>query len=311
VVASWVGLSLVTAALSVPTPAVAGDRGSLDDANRRWRGARCRSRVLLELKGGVDKDGTAKSRWLFWDSKGGNHRARFHFTNAGALRSRFRKGVIPAGTEFECLEWGEDKGDLYLEVVVAGTPARARLFFSDDWAPRVGIKRVDDFERWVRFQVFELLETPDEALVDVPGVASAPAGGGRPRAPAEDRGPVLTGPARPVPGSPSVRVLAASVEPVRAEPGSEVQMIVVYGVEGVPTGMALAVTESRSILRGEEILTSVEQEVHRSVGVHRSSQPITIPAGIAEGVYELRVVVRSMSSSGQTSAMFEVSNDAP
>jgi hypothetical protein len=292
-----------------PRLAHASGHMSLQDANRRWRGARCRSLQEISVKRGQDRHGVSKSRWLWWDQKGGNHRARLYFENADALEPRFRNRVLPAGTEFTVIGWAEDKrgGNVFLEVEVAGLPVRARLFYWDDWVGKVGKSRLDDFERWVRFKVFQILETPDEEIIDVSsGVAGSPV---PVPVPAPATAAPVAKPAAPA-GPPGLRILAVSVEPVRVVPGAEVFLVVTYGVDGVPPGATLEVTERRSIVQDGRMLTTVEEVVRRPAGVHQSKQPIRLPAGLSTGVYELRATVRAGTLVGEGSAMFEVTSNA-
>lgn len=287
--------------------AAAGGDQPLAGANSRWRGARCRSRQEISFKGSPDRQGSVNSRWLWWGEEHSNHRARFVFEHAGDLPRQFHKGVIPPGTEFTALGWREERpgGSLFLEVQVAGTPVTGKLYYLDDWVGKVGVGRVDDFERWVRFEVFEILDTPDEALVDVvreAAVAPAPAVAHT----VADQTPQRAD-ATPL----ACRVLAVSVEPTRVAPGDEVQLVVVYGVEGVPPGLSLEVTERRTIVKNGERLNTVEELVHRNAGVHRSSQSMRLPGGLAAGVYELEVTILSLDTESQGSAVFEVTHAPP
>jgi len=288
-----------------PSPALASKRLSLQEANRRWRGARCRSLQEISVKGGQDRHGVSKSRWLFWDKHGGNHRARLYIENADALVPRFGRQIVPAGTELRAIGWGEVKpgGSVFLEVEVADLPVKAKLFYWDDWIGKVTEKRLDQFERWVRFEVFQILETPDEKIVDVPRSGGRSSGAATAVPPPVPRPDVTK-------GSMGLRVLAASVEPVRVAPGDQVRLVITYAVDGVAAGITLAVTERRTILQRGVPLTTVEEVVRRPAGVHQSRQPMQIPAGLAAGVYELQVTVRAPGVLGEGSAVFEVTNGA-
>jgi len=306
-----VACALLLASLLAPAATFADDPLTLADANRRWQGARCRSRQAIALKGKAKSDGPTKSEWLWWDERGGNHRARLFFENAGALSSRYRGGWLPPGTDFEAIGWGEDRpgGSAYLEVAVSGLPVRAKLYFYDDWVGQVGVGRLEAFERWVRFDLFEILETPDEALVDVavPATASAPA----PAAPA----PVAPATRSPTPSSgplraPTLRLLAVSVEPARAAPSDEIRLVATYGVEGLSPGENAEVEERREISRAGEVLTSLTAFVARAAGIHQSSQPLTLPADAAPGVYELSLTLRTRGVEAQGKALFEVGDRA-
>ncbi len=257
------------------------------------------------MKSGHSRHGVSKSRWLFWGKKGSNQRARMYFENAEALEPTFRDRVLPAGTEFIAVGWGQDEADksVFLEVKVAGVPVQAKLYYLDSWVGKVREKRLGEFERWVRLDLCQIVESPDEKLVDVPGPSASSSLPPRPV-----RAPVVQ-PMAPT-SPPRLRVLAVSVEPVRVVPGGEISLVVTYSVDGVAPGATLAVTERRTIVRDGGTLTSVEQVVHRPAGVHQSRQPIRIPATLAAGIYELRAAVRAAGIAGEGSAVFEVTNDA-
>ena len=129
-------------------------------------------------------------------------------------------------------------------------------------------------------------------------------------------------PQSPEPASPSVsrdaprrgsgqgiavlRVLSASVEPVRAEPGQEVQLVVVYTIDGVPPGAEIEVIESRAVLEDGRHLNTVRAVVRRPSGVHESRQSLRLPQSLAAGVYELAVEVRAGETRSEGTAIFEV-----
>ncbi len=136
------------------------DQQNLEDANRRrWRGARCRSRVPLEVKKGRANDGWTNCGILYWGD-GGNKRVRVRVSDADAVRRRFSGGTIPIGTDFVASGWEveEDGGTLFLEIELQGLPVRrAKVYFGDSWVGRVGVNRITDFERWARFEFMEVL----------------------------------------------------------------------------------------------------------------------------------------------------------
>jgi hypothetical protein len=273
----------------------------LEKANRRWRGARCRTRVLLEVKKGREGDGWSNCKWIWWSPEGGNERVRVRVSDGKALRNSFRRGVIPHGTRVIASGWGaEDGGALYLEWQFEGLPVRARVYFYDDWVGRVGPGRVDQIERWARFELLEILSSPDEQLTAPPPVAPA-----RPPQPA----PRVVQPSAPA--VVTLQVMAASVEPPRVVPGNEVQLGVVYTVNGLAPGRTTTATETRAILHDQAVLFSVDAAVQRSNGTHQSSQPLHLPLTLAPGVYELHVTVALGGSEETASAMFQVTSRRP
>ncbi len=69
--------------------------------------------------------------------------------------------------------------------------------------------------------------------------------------------------------------------------------------------------ESRTILRDGATLTTIEASALRESGTHQSSQPLQLPAVLAEGVYELRVAVELGGNVEIGSAMFQVVSGGP
>jgi len=109
-------------------------------------------------------------------------------------------------------------------------------------------------------------------------------------------------------GSVQAVVLGVMVEPLKVAAGSQAVLVVTYEVRGLPPGGVADVTERRVILRAGEVLTTLEATVARQAGIHRSTQPLVVPASLAPGVLELRITVKAggPESSGQT--LFEVTS---
>lgn len=269
----------------------------LAEANRRWSGARCRSLKAVEVKKGADKKGWVKSRVMYWDRTSANHRLRFYFSDGDAIHREFVNGYIPVGTEFTAAGWRVAKrgGELFLELEQVDTGAQVKVYFSDDWSGRVGAKRVPDFERWARLNLFEL-SAADEVLTDV-----------APRAPAPSRR-AAPAPAPAVSGRASVglRVLGVAVEPLRIAPGGEIDLVVTYSVEGPGAARDVEILERRVLVTEGRQLTSLESTVRRRSGTFESRQPLRVPADQAEGIYELRVTVEGQGVAAEGSAIFQV-----
>jgi hypothetical protein len=293
---------LLGSVIIAPTSLRAGskeDQQLLDSANRRWKGAHCRSLQQIEVKKDKDRDGWSKSKWLFWSPERGNSRVMVLVSDSAAIRQRFHNGIIPLSTEFISRGWfvEEPSGNLYLELELAEQPVKARVYYYDDWVGRVSVKRIDDFERWARFDFMEIVAAADEQLV-APGKSE----------------PLPEAPARPTqlqPTAPfSVQVLAVSTEPTRVLPGEELGMVVVFSVEGIHPGAATTITERRVITYDQLEIASFEASIAREAGIHTSSQPVRLPPTAAPGVYELKVAVSANGVAASGSTIFEVRDNA-
>lgn len=275
------------------------DQQLLANANRRWKGARCRSLQQIEVKKKKNREGWSKSRWLFWSPEGGNSRVMVLVSDSAAIRQRFHNGIIPLHTEFIARGWFVEKrsGNLYLELELAEQPVKARVYYYDDWVGRVSVKRIDDFERWARFDFMEIIAAADEQLV-APGKTQP-----LPEAPAQ---PVQLQPTAPF----SVRLFAVSTKPTRVSPGEELSMVVVYSVEGLQPGAATTVTEQRVITYDQLQIASFDASVAREPGIHTSSQPVRLPQTAASGVYELKVTVSANGVEASGNTIFEVIGNA-
>ncbi len=256
------------------------DASSLDEANRRWRGARCRTRQEITVKKKADERRLVEeSEWLWYGGKkGGNERVLVLFTNAAALHSRYPGGTVPPGVDLVGVGWATEKpnggGDLYLELQHPDLGARARVYYYADWVGRVPASRLGEFERWARLELFEILSTPEESLDAV--VAPSPVA-----VPPATRGGASQGP--PVamaPGTLELRVLAASVEPARVFAGAEVGLQVVYSVAGLASGTEANVSEQRIVRRDGATLTTLQARARRAAGVHQSTQKLRLPGDL-------------------------------
>lgn len=292
------GIALATAVLAtIPAVGAAKDKISLEEANRRWAGARCRSRIPISLKEEKPDDGWSKSVWIYRTPQGGNERVRVLLTNADEIRGRYLGGTVPAGSEFIAVGWKtekpKDRGKLFLELEHAELGAIARVYYGEDWVGLVEAKGLTDFEKWARFSMFEIVESPSEKLIPV--AASAPA--------------VHAGPAAAAPAGASVleiRLLGAGTEPLSVSPGKEVALVLTYEVVGVASGSAVDVIETRTILRDDRVLTTLEATVRQGAGVHRSTQSLTIPADVAPGVFKLEASVEAGGSRSSIGTLFQV-----
>ncbi len=292
---------LLAATLAAPLSAApSGEAGALEEANRRWRGARCRTRQEITVRKKADGDGWSKSEWLWYGGKrGGNERVLVTVTNAAAIHSRYPGGTIPPGVDLVGVGWATEKpdgkGDLYLELEHPGVGARARVYYYADWVGRVPASRLGEFERWARLELVDIVETPEESLDDV--VPAAPVA-------ASAAAPPSVAPSAP--GPVEVRVLAASVEPARAPPGAEVALRIVYSVAGPPPGAEAAVVEQRVVKRGGSVLTTLRAEARRVAGIHESTQKLRLPPDVAPGVFEVEARVAVGGREAVAAAVFQV-----
>lgn len=298
---------LLCAVWLLPSPlgaASRSDQAALQTANERWAGARCRSLQEITAKKGKPGDWT-KCKIIFY-GKGGNHRVRVLVSDGSAIHRAFRGGTIPIGTEFVATGWAvDDDGDLHLDVELAGLSVRARVYYGDDWVGRVSLGRLEDFERWARLELFELISVPSEQLVDVP--VSAAKSEARPVS-----GP--TPPARHAPlptpttelSPPRIKVLAVAAQPTRVAPGGEIAMVITYEVSGVPPGHGFEVVERREILHGAQRFAAFEERLARSSDTFTSRQALRLPPDVGGGIYTLWAEVEMAGSSANGSALFEV-----
>lgn len=295
---SWVfALVLVVFVSTAPTDAMSKkEQAALDKANREWSGASCRTRLPIEVKKPKKNDWT-KCKPIFYTEQRGNERVKVSVSDGAAVHRAFYGGVIPPGTEVKAVGWSASKGgdNLCLELELAGHPVRLKVFYGADWG-EIGIGRMDEFERWAKYDFLDVISNPSEGLVEVPVSAGA------------DPRPPVTRPASPSAstGPPVVKIDAVAVQPARIAAGASTELIVTYTVGGVPAGATFEVAELREIFLGEQRIASFEERLRRTDGTHPSRQSLTIPAGTAPGVYTLRATLVMAGREVAGSALFEV-----
>jgi len=293
-----VGITLAAVALvTVPTLGAAKEKMSLEEANRRWAGARCRSRIPITLKDKKPDDGWAKCRWIYRTPEGGNEHVRVLVTGWDAIRGRYLGGTLPVGSEFIAVGWKTEKskgrGKLFLELEHAELGATARVFYGKSWVGLVAAKGLAEFEQWARLSMFEIVESPSERLIDV--------------APSEPVAPAGASPVASVESSAfDVRLLGVSTEPLTVSPGRDITLVLTYEVMGVAPGGVVEVAETRTILRDDQVLTTLEATVRQGAGVHRSTQSLTIPATVEPGVFKLEASVEAGGARSSISTLFQV-----
>ncbi len=293
------GITVATVVLvTIPTLGAAKEKMSLEEANRRWAGARCRSRIPITLKDKKPDDGWAKCRWIYRTPEGGNEHVRVLVTGWDAIRGRYLGGTLPVGSEFIAVGWKTEKskgrGKLFLELEHAELGATARVFYGKSWVGLVAAKELAEFELWARLSMFEIVESPSEKLIAVE--ASAPAMPGSPA-------PATSAEA----GALDIRLLGAGTEPLIVNPGRDIDLVLTYEVMGVASGVTMEVVETRTILRDDQVLTTLKATVRQGAGVHRSTQILTIPPTVTPGVFKLEASVEAGEAQSSISTLFQVS----
>lgn len=273
----------------------------MDQINRTWAGAQCRNRIPITIKKGKDGKGWSQSPWycVHGTAKAATYCLRFRVSDRDALRSLMDGKTLLPGARFIADGWAfEDprhlKG-LSLNFRFRDAPVRAQWIFMKYGGMSSGIgstERVRNIERYMRLDAFEV-RAQNEQLEAVTTV--------------DEPAPAASAPiSAPDAFNPTLRAMAASVEPARVFPGQEIRLIAVYAVEGVPPGAVVNVHERRTIRYGGQQLTSTDASVSRTLGVHQSTRPLQVPATLSAGVYELLVTIELEGVVEEVSAVFEV-----
>lgn len=300
------GAGLLVTLASVPAPrALAKGDASRAEANRRWGGARCRLLFDVPVRKGKDGDGWSKSTYIVPAAgrkvRTGNIVAILRVSDRDLLPG----GVVRAGTSFVADGWTfeDPKGrdGIQLELRFEGIAARARLTFAGTFGKSFDADDLGEIERWVRLDILDV-SAADERLDDV---APPPVGGGAPPRPAPPAAEPPSAP--PLPAGPvEAVVLGVATEPLKVEAGGKVVLVVTYEVRGLSPGRTAEVTERRTILRSGAVLTTLDAVAARAAGVHRSTQPLIVPPGIAPGILELSATVTIGGAEASGRALFEV-----
>jgi len=298
------GLSLALAAAPAPRALEKGD-ASLAEANRRWGGARCRLLFDVPVKKGKDRDGWSKSVYIVPAPGRKVRKGNIASLLRVSSRDLLPGGVVRAGTFFVAEGWTfEDpkgKDGLQLELRFEGVDARARLTFMGTFGKDFDADDLVEVERWVRLDILDV-SAADERLDDV---AASPAGGGTPPRPAPSATVLPLAPPAPA-GPVETAVLGVATEPLKVVPGGSLALVVTYEVRGVAPGRTVEVTERRVLLRDGATLTTLEAVVARAAGIHRSTQPLIVPPGLAPGILELGATVAAGGAESSGRALFEV-----
>jgi len=210
---TWIVLAAVSA---LPVEAMSKkERAALENADREWRGAVCRNRIPIVVRK-PKKDDWTRCQWIYYTEKGGNERVKVMVSDGAAVHRAFYGGAMPPGTEFKALGWFTEKGGdhLHLELELVGQPVRLRVYYMDDWVGEVGVGRLEEFERWVRYDFLDVVSAPSEQLIEVPETAGS---SGSPPAVGSSSEPAAL-PPDASDGPPSVEIIAVAVQPPRGCP---------------------------------------------------------------------------------------------
>jgi hypothetical protein len=314
----------VCAGASVPAvPSAAESRRdrleSLRAINERWEGAQCTLRMPIEFRKKKPDDGWYESVPYVATRQVEKikHLAfRLKLRDLRPLAGQMASRHLVAGTTFRCEGWKfrqeNDYDHAYLALRSAGGDVEAELWL---WAgtSHPELKQVEVIEQYLRLEIFDV-RAPGEKLQRVaspaappssaPFVVSAasPTSAAPPSAPSSPRADAsATGVYRP-----RLTVLAVAVDPPQVARGGRVELVVHYSVEGLPSGAAFEVTETRRLLRGEAALVESDEPVARANGSYTSSQQAPVPSDAPAGVYRLEVVLRLAGVEASGAALFEV-----
>ncbi|MBP1687425.1 MAG: hypothetical protein H6Q33_3568, partial [Deltaproteobacteria bacterium] len=107
-------------------------------------------------------------------------------------------------------------------------------------------------------------------------------------------------------GIAAVRLLSASVQPARVAPGSDVQLVLTYQVDGVAGPSMAKILERRIITKAGVGIADLHSDVPRPSGTFTSQQTMRVPASATPGVYTLRAEVSLGNVNSFSEALFEV-----
>jgi hypothetical protein len=298
---------LVLVQAAAPRSAAAVD---LEQANLRWRDARCQLRIPLAIGKKKNSMGWSYSPWYQVTEYKPDFAFRFYVSDRQQISHLLYDKTLHAGTTFICQGWRmpnpKKSRGLWLDLRFADLPVDAHIEFL--------MKRPDknfaNPERYMRVTAFQIQAT-DEQLVQVPTttapVRTAPVTGPAPPRAAPPRPPALPPQVESEPAAPELRIIAVAVQPARAAPGEEIAMVISYEVDGVPPGSSFEVLERREILRGAQRLAGFEERLRRTGGTFTSSQSVRLPPDVERGLYTLWAELAMAGGKTTGSALFEVS----
>lgn len=276
------------------------DDALLLETNARWNGARCTLLFDISIKKKSNSKGWSRSVWIV---PGEGRKVRKGTTAAlfwVSDRTVFPGGVMGAGTTFVATGWAFEKPKkqegLFLELRLNGSPVEVRFDPCGAWGKGFDIGDLRDIDRWVRMDIIEVAAA-DELLIEA---SVSPSRNPPPVVPA------VPSPPAALPDGVGIRVLGTTTEPLSVLSGETVILDVTYEVLGVPPGNTVEVFERRVVLRDGRVLTTLEAQVQRGSGTHRSKQSLKVPASLEPGVLELRASVSAAGVEASGEALFKV-----
>ncbi|MEK7389770.1 MAG: hypothetical protein AAB036_08725 [Elusimicrobiota bacterium] len=276
---------------------------SRDQAQRWWRGAA----VTLKREVNFGRSPEWEGVWFSqievprhnqkpFEAPNTDFRIQFHLTDNAASRRLLRSGRLPAGTTAAGLDWrvarqarqwgAEDfpvldlrLGDgSNLSIVIACEHWRTLFSGANDCSVEGVLRRAEPYLRAHFFDFSATRGSPPARSI---------AAGSQPEEP-----------------SPSLAILAVSAKPPEISPGSSVELLINYTLQGA-AGNTTAL-ESRRVSFGDAIIADLPSELSRPSGTFTSSQKLQVPASARPGVYRLNATVKALGLSAEGSALFEV-----
>ena len=285
---------------------------TLRSINERWEGAECALRVPFEFKKKRPDDGWYESTFYAAQRQVEGIKLlqfRLKLRDLRPLADRMAARHLVAGTRFRCEGWkfrdadGYDHAFLSLRSVLGDVEGELWLWAGSSHPE---LKQVERIEQYLRLSILEV-RAASETLQRVavaparPAALPAPAISAEPFAPTSAASATATAVFRP-----RVEILAVAVDPPQVAPGTRVDLVVHYSVDGLPPGASFEVVETRTLLRGQASLTETAEPVARTNGTYTSSQQAPVPADAPRGVYRLEVVLRLAGAEAAGAALFEV-----
>jgi hypothetical protein len=285
----------------VPISSAAPEPVTIDTVNRRWKGARCQIRFPIEIKKDRDDNGWSHSDWLKAPSLPDDKELKIRLLvsdREALVRSGYlsQKKVLRPGTAFIAQGWrlenpNKEKG-LMLDLRFESLPIQARMEFK-------GGDRLDDLElveQAMRIDLFQLYEVSQPVL----NTQKIP----EPEPVKKERVAEQSTPTQSY--DPSVKILAASVQPAQVSRGGKIELIITYVIGGLPPGSGFEVVEKRDIKSGEKVMGSFDDRKSRLSGTYTTTHKIDVAANTAPGVYTFQAVVNLAGKTSEASALFEV-----
>jgi len=103
-----------------------------------------------------------------------------------------------------------------------------------------------------------------------------------------------------------LEIEAAKAAPTTLAAGEEVNLSVTYALMAPDETQQASVTETRTIVRGGEVIEELPTTVVRTPGTYTSTLPVTLPEDAAPGTYEVRIRVDVAGQSSERVASFTV-----